>query len=112
VVSLSDLIRGEPGMEIKSMLMTRLATLSPETPIKSVLNHQEWQDFYALPVVDHTSVFLGAIRLETIRSILAESGNKVEEMGQAAISALGELYRLGLAGLIRSATSIESLSKE
>jgi hypothetical protein len=76
------------------------------------LSHQEWQDFYALPVVDHASVFLGAIRLETIRSILAESGNKVEEMGQLAISALGELYRLGLAGLLNSATNIESVSKE
>jgi magnesium transporter len=112
ILSLSDLIKGEPGLEIKSLMMNTLTTLSPETPIESILSHQEWQDFYALPVVDHASVFLGAIRLETIRSILAESGNKVEEMGQLAISALGELYRLGLAGLLNSATNIESVSKE
>lgn len=112
ILSLSDLIKGKPELEIRSLMMNKLITLSPETPIESILNHQEWQDFYALPVLDHASVFLGAIRLETIRSILAESGKKVEEMGREAISALGELYRLGLAGLLNSATNIESVSKE
>lgn len=112
VISISDLITGEQGAEIRSMMVTKLTTLSPDTPIDSVLSHQEWQDFYALPVVDHASLFLGTISLETIRALLAESGSKGEEMDQMAISALGELYRLGLAGLIRSATDIESLSKE
>lgn len=112
VISLSDLISGEPVTGIRSMMLTMNTTLSPETPIQSVLNHQEWQNFYALPVVDHASMFLGAIRLETIRSILAQSGNKGEEMGQGAIRALGELYRIGLTGLLRSATDIKSPAKE
>lgn len=112
VVSLSDLVSGNPGMEIKSMMNTKVTTFSPETPIQSVLSHHEWQNFYALPVVDHASLFLGTIRLETIRSILIQSGSKGEEMGQLAISALGELYRLGLAGLLRGATDIAPPSKE
>ena len=112
VMSLSDLITGDPGMEIKSMMNTKITSLSPETPIQSVLSHQEWQDFYALPVVDNTSLFLGAISLETIRSIVVRSGNKGEDIGQLTISALGELYRLGLAGLIRSATDIEPITQD
>jgi len=112
VISLSDLVSGNPGMEIKSMMNTKVTNLSPETPIESVLSHLEWQDFYALPVVDHMFVFLGAIRLETIRSILIQSGSKGEEMGQMAISALGELYRLGLAGLLRSAADLAPPIKE
>jgi magnesium transporter len=112
VLSLSDLITGNPGMEIKSMINTKITSLSPETPIQSVLSHREWQDFYALPVVDHTSMFLGAIRLENIRSILVRSGSKGDDMGQLTISALGELYRLGLAGLVRSATEIDALTQD
>lgn len=110
VVSLSDLITGKTGHEIRSIMKTRLTTLSPETPIQSLINHPQWLEFYALPVVDRTSVFLGAISLETIRSIVFQPGTKGDDMGQLAISALGELYRLGLAGLLRSAVELDSLS--
>lgn len=105
-INLSDLITREPGMEIRSLMMTSMLTLSPETPIQSLLNHKEWQNFYVLPVVDHTSFFLGAIRLEKLRSIQARSDNKGGEMDQLTISALGDLYRIGLAGLLRSATNL------
>lgn len=112
VISLSDLISGEPEGEIRSLMHTMFTSLSPETPIQSVLNHQEWQNFYSLPVVDHASWFLGTISLETIRAILAQSTNEGEEMGQGVVRALGELYRIGLTGLLRSATELKPQSKE
>ena len=90
----------------------KIITIPPETPVQSVLSHQEWTDYYALPVVDQTSVFLGAIRLETIRSILVDSDKRKEELGQTAISALGELYQIGLAGLLKSATDLRSASSK
>jgi len=107
VISLSELITGKSAYEIKAIMKTRLITLSPEIPIQSLINHPQWLEFYALPVVDPASVFLGAIRLETIRSILFQPGTKGEETGQLAINALGELYRLGLAGLLRSAVELD-----
>jgi magnesium transporter len=112
IISLSELIRGEPGANIKSMMVTNLTALSPETPVESVLSRPEWENFYALPVADPASIFLGAIRLETIRSKLTRSVSKEEEMGQMTIAALGELYRLGLAGLLKSATDIQSPTRE
>lgn len=112
VLPLSALITEDPGKKIKSLTNTIITTLSPETPIQMVLSHPEWQNFYALPVVDRTSLFLGIVRLEEIRSILIQSGDKVKEAGQLTINALGELYRLGLAGLIKSATDIAAPSKE
>ena len=65
-----------------------------------------------MPVVDNTSLFLGVIKLETIRSILAPSEKRREGLGDDAISALGELYQIGLAGLLKSATDLGSVSKE
>lgn len=111
-ITLSDLVQGDSAGVIRSLMKTSLPTLSPETPAQSVLGHPGWQDYYALPVLDRSAVFLGAIRLETIRSLLFQTGNKGEDEGQMAIAALGELYHLGLAGLLRSATDLRSPSNE
>lgn len=112
VISLSDLIAADPGNEIKLLMNSKIITIPPETPVQSILNHQEWMDYYTLPVVDQTSVFLGAIRLETIRSILVDSDKRKEHLGRTTISALGELYQIGLAGLLKSATDIKSSSSK
>jgi Mg/Co/Ni transporter MgtE len=113
VIKLCEIIARDPETEISLIMNTKIATLSPETPIQSILYHQEWVEYYSLPVVDQTSLFLGAIRLETIRSILVKSDNKIEELGQTAINALGELYQIGLSGLLKSATDFNSgLSKD
>ena len=112
VINLSDLISEDPENEIRLIMNDKIITIPPETPVQSVLSHQEWTDYYALPVVDQTSVFLGAIRLETIRSILVDSDKRKDELGQTAISALGELYQIGLAGLLKSATDLRSASSK
>ena len=108
VINLSDLIAEDPQNEIRLIMNNEIITIPPETPIQSILNHQEWTDYYALPVVDQTSVFLGVIRLETIRSILVNTDIRKEDPGKTAISALGELYQIGLAGLLKSATDLKS----
>lgn len=112
VISVSDLITENPKKEISSIMNTKIITLSPDTPIHSVVNHKEWKDFYALPVVDNTSLFLGVIKLETIRAVLAPNEKRREGLGDDAISALGELYQIGLAGLLKSASDLGPVSKE
>ncbi len=112
ILALSDLIIGDPDTEIKTVMITKFTTLSPETPIQSVLSQPEWHSLHPLPVVDYTSMLLGVISMESIRSILARSDTRVEDMGQMTVSALGDLYRLGLAGLLRSATEVRDSTKE
>jgi Mg/Co/Ni transporter MgtE len=112
VINLSDLISEDPKKEISSIMDTKINALPPETPIQSLLNHQDWKDLYALPVVDNASMFLGIIKLETIRSILTPSEERKERLSEDTVSALGELYQLGLAGLLKSATDLRSDSKE
>ena len=112
VLSLSDLITGKPGNDIRQIMKTTFTTLSPDTPVQSLTGHPQWLELHALPVVDQSSLFLGAISLETIRSVVIQPGNTGEEMGQLAMSALGELYRLGLAGLLRSAIDPETQTRK
>ncbi len=112
VISLSDLITRSPEKDIRTLLKTSVVTLSPDTPVESILKHEAWNSTYALPVVDRTSLFLGTISLERVRSLVLQPGSRAEELSQATVSALGELYRIGLEGLLRSATDLKSGTRE
>lgn len=108
MVNLSDLIKEKPEKDISSIMKSKFATIPPETPIESILGHPGWMEQYVLPVVDESKVFLGVIRLETIRSIQIDSDPHTVDPGLNAINALGDLYQIGLAGLLRVATDFKS----
>ena len=108
VVNISKLITELPNKEIRSIMETRLNTISPETPIQSVINHPGWQDQYLMPVVDKLQVFLGAISLATVRKIKNKSDKILEDHSKDTIGALGDLYHIGIAGLLRVATDFKS----
>ena len=111
-INVSDLISENPESEINAIMNTRISALHPETPVRSVLTRQEWSKLGSMPVVDSASVFLGVIKLESVRSILAPSKKGKEDPGEDTISALGKLYQIGLAGLPKSATDLRSGLKE
>jgi hypothetical protein len=72
---------------------------------KLILNHQGWQDYHVLPVVDKNNIFQGLLRYSVLRRLEERSvKNRLPQNLIAASSALGELYRLGLASLIRGAS--------
>lgn len=108
LIKLSKLITELPKKEIRSILETRLDTIAPETPIQSVLNHPGWQNQYLMPVVDKSQVFLGVINLATVRKIKIKSDKILKDHSQDAIGALGDLYQIGIAGLLRVATDFKS----
>jgi hypothetical protein len=57
-------------------------------------------------VVVESDILLGAIRYETLRCIEREiKKSSLPRHAIAASNALGELYQIGLSGLIRSATT-------
>ena len=107
VVHLSKLITELPKKEIRLIMETRLNPISPETPVQSVINHPGWQDHYIMPVVDKLQVFLGAISLATVRKIKIKSDKILEDHSKDTIGALGDLYHIGIAGLLRVATDFK-----
>ena len=111
-INSSDLITKNPDDPVMSNLQTNMSTIAPETPVHSMMTHPGWRDHYSLPVVDNAFRFLGIIKLEEIRSILITEDIRKNEPGSAAIEALGELYRIGLSGLLKSASDLQSLSKK
>jgi len=107
-IKLSKLITELPKKEIRSIMETSLNTIAPETPIMSVLNHPGWQDQYLMPVVDNSQVFLGVISLATVRKLKITSDKILEDHNKDTIGALGDLYQIGIAGLLRAATDFKS----
>jgi Mg/Co/Ni transporter MgtE len=108
VVKLSKLISELSKKEIRSIMETNIDTIAPETTIQTVLDHPGWQDQYLMPVVDSSQVFLGVIRLATVRKIKINSDKILKDHSKDTIGALGDLYQIGLAGLLRVATDFKS----
>lgn len=107
-IKLSKLITELPKKEIRSIMETNIGTIAPETPIQSVLNHPGWQDRYVMPVVDISQVFLGVINLATVRKIKINSDSILKDHSKDTIGALGDLYQIGIAGLLKVATDFKS----
>jgi hypothetical protein len=61
-----------------------------------------------MPVVNSTQDFIGVIRLATVRDIKFKSDKISEDHSKETIGALGDLYHIGLAGLLRVATDFKS----
>lgn len=101
VLDISELMRARARDPIGSVMHAPVEHVQAWTPAASVRAHPAWRSFHALPVTDETGRFAGAIRYQTLRRLEHEAGAG----GAAAprgitVGALGELFQLGLAGLV------------
>jgi Mg/Co/Ni transporter MgtE len=106
VVNLTKLIRSNPTDELRRLIDDGVPKLFPQTNIKSIADHKGWQSYNSLPVTDEDDLFLGELNLEIIRSFNKKNSTQELKHFNMVGSALGELYRIGLSGLMRSAAEI------
>lgn len=101
VLSVRDLLSRDTGRKISETTRRGVQHVSALTDVASIGSSSELMRLNALPVTDEKGVYLGAIRQESVVTL-----DDPEDFGtdsiQAAGSALGELYRLGLSGLVHS----------
>lgn len=68
--------------------------------------HPGWREWDALPVVERSGAFVGAIKHKTLRRL---GGPDIDPAGMQplvqVLVGLGELYWLGLTGLLESLTA-------
>jgi Mg/Co/Ni transporter MgtE len=102
IVKLEDLIVTDSKEKLVSIIKTDVPQLLVDTDFHKILIHPGWIEFTALPVIDRTGVFLGAISQGMIRSIEVDKKIKKPKHAVLAGNALGELYRIGLSGLFYS----------
>jgi magnesium transporter len=102
VFDLAELLQADPSAPVRGILKANVVWLSAEAPLESVFVHAGWREFDALPVVDSDRRFLGVIRHRRMRQLVERSRALTDE-GQAVrtVLALGEIYWLGLCGLLQ-----------
>ena len=107
VFSLRELLAADEAISVASIMRREVMSLRTDDSAASVIVHPSWTDFHTLPVLDEQSLFAGALR----HKILCQRSGQTDRLlhaGQAG-AALGELYRIGLSALAKSALGAENL---
>ena len=100
IVKLEDLLVADPKEQIDSIMDKEFTFLFSEVEIKKVADHQGWLDYNSLPVLDRSGIFLGALNQGVLRKTDIDKSSKISRHAVIASNALGELYRIGLSGLL------------
>lgn len=101
IVKLEDLIIANSKEKLVSIMKTDIPHLNADTVFHKILDHPGWTEFSALPVLDGSGNFLGAIGHGQIRKI--ENSIKIPNQTKLTSNALGQLYRIGLESLLFTA---------
>ena len=99
VVNLRELLLASPLTALTQIMTTGVDRLPATADRQAILVHPGWTEYHALPVVDAGGRFVGALRYETLRRL--ESQARTELPSASLAASLGELYWVGLSGILR-----------
>ena len=106
VFDLAELMQADPGQPVRSIIKPGVTWLSADAPLESVFAYPGWRALDAMPVVDNERRFLGVLRHRRVRQLqeqeLPASG---DDRTVRTVMALGEIYWLGLCGLLQGIAS-------
>ena len=101
-VRLKELLVADRSSTLEELMITDIPRFFPETPIKNILDHPAWFEYRYVPVIDQSQKLLGTLPYRTTReTTFKPSGQSTKEILKTG-GALGELYLVGLTGLLQS----------
>lgn len=106
VTNLLELLAARTDQQLGLIAVRQVVSLTLGASWEAIVAHPAWDRFHALPVVEADGRFVGVVRYESIRDLerrLVETD--LEDHGSQTAAALGELYGLGLRGLVEWAAS-------
>jgi len=105
VINLRELMLAPPREALSAVMRREVMTLPALAGRAAIVEHPGWREVHALPVVDEKGMFLGVLRYKTLRQLERESAAPQISGGLAAVLTLGELYWVGLAGMLSDLAS-------
>jgi magnesium transporter len=109
VLDLAELFQAQAAVLVRDVMHSPVSSLSAEASLDAVFAHPAWRHFDALPVVADGQRFVGAIRHRRMRQLLeAHKATGQRDPGVQTVMALGEIYWLGLCGLLQGIASTAS----
>ncbi len=107
VVSLRSLILAEGNDTVGSLAELPVRPIPPTAEKRTIVEHPGWKILHELPVALESGLFLGAIDYRTLRRLEGDlERQSAPEPAREAGGALGELYWLGLSGLLKGAAAL------
>ena len=101
VIDMAELFQADDGA-VRAIVATRVTWLAPATPLSAIAVHPAWRDYDALPVAGDDRRFLGILRHRRVRQLVAQApATTADDRAVRAVVALGEVYWLGLCGLLQ-----------
>ncbi|MGB5942075.1 MAG: FliG C-terminal domain-containing protein [Leeuwenhoekiella sp.] len=105
IIRPKELFLASPDEPVEGLMMTEITTFLKDIPVKSIERHPVWQDFQEIPIVDATNRLLGKLTHRSLlKATITPSRTSRSEMNETGM-AIGELYRLGLTGLLQGGTN-------
>lgn len=106
VVGLSELLRAGGRTAIRAVMRQDVERLQAWMLTAAVRAHGAWGSFHALPVVDESDCLVGVLRYRTLKRLEREGDTRSAPPASLAIAAMGELFHLGLAGLVEGIAAV------
>jgi magnesium transporter len=101
VLDVRELLLARPSDLLASVMRAPVASLAATMSRAAILAHPGWTDYHALPVVDVHRILVGAMRYQTFRRLEQEASDRSRGAEPVrTVVALGELYWLGLSGVL------------
>ncbi|NJC27423.1 magnesium transporter MgtE N-terminal domain-containing protein [Neolewinella antarctica] len=101
VIKLRDLFFAARSTRVSALMKTEFPKFYADESVESIKNHSGWYEYQSIPVVDRYETLIGILDFKTIGESQLSKEEKNKNMGETG-SALGELYRIGLTGLLQS----------
>lgn len=106
VLTIRDLAIKAAEEPLSAVMKRNVVALRELATRERIVSHPGWREFHALPVIDAQGAFQGAIRYETVRRLEegVRQGVAAVPIGKVGL-AVGELYWLGLVGMLEGMVS-------
>lgn len=101
IIQVQDLLFAETGTPITALMNTDFPRFYADEPIEYIRNDSAWQVHPSLPVVDNSDALIGTLDFKTINENKLSREEQNKDLAETG-NALGELYRIGLTGLLQS----------
>ncbi len=101
IVRAKELFLANRDDTIHDLTIKNIQGFPKDTPVKSILEHPVWMEYQEVPILDSSGKILGKLPYRTILKFTSSPGRtSISEINETG-SAIGELYRIGLTGLLQ-----------
>ena len=101
IVRPKELLLADENDLSEDLMLSEVQTFLKDIPTKSIALHPIWQEYQEVPILDSSGKLLGKITHRSLlKSAITPSKTSSSEIAETG-SAIGELYRIGITGLLQ-----------